>query len=591
MRNFFKKKFYIIFFCLSASKKYYIFFTIDKIVQKFMVFFEMTYGINFILNAIENKYNFQIVLRFILMLMLLIFITTSLSSLINNVFLPKIKPLLTNKIRTNLYKKSMDLDIECYDDSDFYNSFVLTVEEVDSFIEIVTSFLGILVDGVTSLILYGLFFMKKDIISMLFVVVNFLLTFISSKKINELLFNIKTEEKILRRKNNYINRVYYLKEYTKEIRLKSNANNLMQMRFKKNNNDLINLYKKYSKRLFCLKFIRGFISDTFLSKILYISYLVFSTLILKTISVGDMIVLYSSSTNLKKGLQKITDIVPAYVDVVLYSQRLFSFMNYKNKISSGDLKFPQKIKKLEFKNVFFSYPNTDKNILNNLSFVVYGESNVGIVGLNGSGKTTLIKLLMRLYEPTSGEILINGININKFELHSYRQAITTIFQDYNIYALKLKENIIMDSFDKCIEDDAKESLKKAGFSKTNLLTKGLNTIIRKEFDEDAVELSGGEQQKIAISRSFYKESRILIMDEPTSALDPISEQNICKELYNRKSKNIVIFISHRLSAIINSDVILVLNDGCLKESGTHQQLMNKEGLYFKMFMQQTQSYL
>ena len=220
---------------------------------------------------------------------------------------------------------------------------------------------------------------------------------------------------------------------------------------------------------------------------------------------------------------------------------------------------------------------------------------LAIVGYNGAGKTTLIKLVMRLYDPTSGRILYNGQDIREFDLADYRAHIGAVFQDYCLFAATVAENVMGGRYDASPESEAavRKALDSASFTeRLTTLEKGLDTPLTRELDENGVNLSGGEAQKIAIARVFVRPYELIIMDEPSSALDPVAEYELNHSILNAADRQdrTVIFISHRLSTTRFADRILLFADGCLRESGNHDRLMELNGLYAEMFRMQAEKY-
>ena len=245
---------------------------------------------------------------------------------------------------------------------------------------------------------------------------------------------------------------------------------------------------------------------------------------------------------------------------------------------------------LEFKDVSFAYPNTTEYVLRHINYRMEGQKKISIVGENGAGKSTFIKLLMRLYDPTEGEILLNGINIKEIPIQDYYALFSVVFQDYQLIGFNLGEQITSsDNFD---EEKVLQILSEVQFNhKMENLQKGLATSMLKYFDDQGIELSGGESQKIAIARALFKDGKILILDEPTSALDPLAEYEIYSQFHKMTQGKLTFYISHRLSSCRFCDEIMVLEHGEIVQLGHHDKLiLDEKGKYFEMFKAQAKYY-
>lgn len=245
------------------------------------------------------------------------------------------------------------------------------------------------------------------------------------------------------------------------------------------------------------------------------------------------------------------------------------------------------VNSIEFKNVNFTYPNAEKSTINNMSFKVNKGENIAIVGENGAGKTTAVKLLCGLYYPTKGDILINGKSSRDFSSDSYFDLFSAVFQDYNFLPMTIAENITASAdYDR---EKLYAAFEKAGImDKISSLDKKENTLMVKDVHKDAVDFSGGEKQKLLLSKAVYKNAPVLILDEPTAALDPIAENELYLKYNEMTDNKISFFISHRLSSTRFCDKILFIKDGTIAESGTHEELMALKGAYYRMY--QIQSY-
>jgi len=244
---------------------------------------------------------------------------------------------------------------------------------------------------------------------------------------------------------------------------------------------------------------------------------------------------------------------------------------------------------IEFRNVSFRYPGTKELVLDHVNLKIEPSEKIAVVGKNGSGKTTLVKLLCRLYEPEEGEILWNGKNIREYDLREWQKIFAIVFQDYSLLSLTLGQNVAASV--QYEAERAKEVLQLAGFGeRLNKLKKGLETVVYPEYEQDGVSFSGGEEQKIAIARAIYKGGQICILDEPTAALDPVSESRVYESFDEIVKGKTAVYISHRLSSCKFSDRIFVLDNGKIAESGTHEALLSKNGLYAQLWQAQAQYY-
>ena len=248
---------------------------------------------------------------------------------------------------------------------------------------------------------------------------------------------------------------------------------------------------------------------------------------------------------------------------------------------------------IEFKNVSFSYPGTDKLVLKNVSFKLDEGTTTVLVGLNGAGKTTIIKLLTRLYDPTDGIILLDGEDIRKYDTTQLYQIFGTIFQDFGKYAVSVEENIYYGDIQKGIDDqDIVQAANQSGASEfIDTLSDGYKTKLIRFFDEDATDLSIGQWQKLSVARAFYSDSDILILDEPTASLDALAEQKIFKQFEALTENKTSIFVSHRLSSATTADKIIVLEYGQIIEEGNHKSLMEAQGKYYHLFTTQAKRYI
>lgn len=247
---------------------------------------------------------------------------------------------------------------------------------------------------------------------------------------------------------------------------------------------------------------------------------------------------------------------------------------------------------IEFRHVSFAYPGTDRHVLDNVCLTFSPGETVALVGLNGAGKTTLIKLLTRLYDPTEGEILLDGEDIRRYDVTALRRMFGVVFQDFGKYAFSVEENIRLGDLKKQDNGAIKESAARAGADAfIDKLQNGYDTQLMRYFDRNGTELSGGQWQKLSLARAFYSDADVLILDEPTASLDPIAEQEVFARFDELRGNKTTVFVSHRLSSATIANKIVVLEYGKIIEEGSHHELMNKNGKYATLFRIQAERYL
>lgn len=292
------------------------------------------------------------------------------------------------------------------------------------------------------------------------------------------------------------------------------------------------------------------------------------------------------SSSMESLLQNIQDLVKR----TNYAYEYVKFMRYPAALHKGTRHVGGGEHTVEFRNVGFTYPKTDVKVLDGVNITLRPGEHLSVVGLNGAGKTTFIKLLCRLYDPTEGEILLDGVDIREYSIDEYMKLFAPVFQDFRLFAFSIRDNV---SACRGISDEELSALlEKVGLAdKVSALEKGADTLLFKPFDENGIEPSGGEQQKLAIARALHKNAPLVILDEPTAALDPVSEYEIYRQFNDLVGRKTAVYISHRLSSCKFCDHIAVFSQGRIAEYGTHDELCEKDGgIYAEMFAAQAQYY-
>lgn len=311
------------------------------------------------------------------------------------------------------------------------------------------------------------------------------------------------------------------------------------------------------------------------------------------ITVGSIVQYAGSIKQFMSGINEILEPINIIVNNNQYLQLYIDFINLDSKSHKGTLPVEKRDDdeyEIEFKNVSFKYPGTDIYVLKNVSIKLNIGERLAIVGMNGSGKTTFIKLLCRLYDPDEGEILLNGIDIRKYDYNEYIGLFSIVFQDFKLFSFSLAQNVAASA--KYDEKIVEKVIDKVGLDKRlETMSKGIETPLYKNFDEDGVEISGGEAQKIALSRALYRDAPIIILDEPTAALDPISEFEIYSKFNEIVEAKTAFYISHRLSSCRFCDEIAVFHEGRIIQKGNHEELLkDNHGKYYELWNSQAQYY-
>ena len=309
--------------------------------------------------------------------------------------------------------------------------------------------------------------------------------------------------------------------------------------------------------------------------------------------VGSIVQYVTVLSRLGDGLQEIMFILSDNEVYCLHLEKLFTYLDIPNHMYQGSLTVEKRDDNdyyVEFRNVSFQYPNTGVYALRHLNFKFKVGERLAVVGMNGSGKTTFIKLLCRLYDPTEGEILLNGVNIQKYDFDEYQSLFSVVFQDFCLFAFSVGQNVAASaSYDR---DTVCECLEKAGFAvRLHSLPDGIDTCLYRDFGTNGVEISGGEAQKIALARALYKDSPFIILDEPTAALDPISEYEVYSKFNEIVGEKTAVYISHRLVSCRFCDTIAVFHKGEVIQRGTHEELLaDSGGKYYELWNAQSQYY-
>lgn len=552
--------------------------------------FFFVYVTQIIYTYIEKRMPYERLARFIIIFCILHIIIHIASA--GHAYYIRLKtPDVYRHIFNKVINKATKIELSRYEQPDFYDKFSRVFDEclnksMDGLSQLSLA-LGSFLAACTSLCIIA----TVDPWLILFIIPPVAGSLYFGSKQNKEQYELRTDETHNKRVMEYAKRVFYEKKYASEIRLYG-IRNILFHKHKENYTDRYAIHVKHRKKIAFYQFMEYviFISLTFFSSYIYVTYAVKQNGSDKMAAyIGLLQGVGFISYLIKNAVQKM---IEAGTNC-LYMNNLKEFLEYESLQGvPGSKKVEGTLGDIVFDHVSFTYVGAKQPVINNLSLTIKKGERIALVGENGAGKTTLIKLLMGLYPVTEGKLSVGGADVKIYDPQDYHRHFGTVFQDLQIFALPLSENVLMrepksEEERQLIED----SLRKAQFGdKLEELTKGIDTMITKEFDNDGFVCSGGQAQKIAIARVFAKNPDVVILDEPSSALDPIAEYNMYHNMLQVSEGKTVFFISHRLSSARIADKIYFLEQGQIKEYGTHDELIAKGGSYAKMFELQAKNY-
>jgi len=491
------------------------------------------------------------------------------------------------KLNRQLYEKAKSLDLESYDNPEFYNDFILTIESSSENIQGILGMIQHYVGNIISFVTIASIIFTIDPWCLVIIVGTVLLFFPISRKLSKLQYERRVENTKYHRRSDYFQRIFYLQDYAKEVRMNGISPLLME-RYVDAADDVIDNQKRFYKKI---SFFNG-LQETGVQGLGFMMilplYLGYCVLRKGTLSAGDFVATFNGAYSIAMSINFLTIwAIARFSEQAKTIDKYRGFLKSDFKIKDGE-KTAEKTepKTIELKNVSFAYPGNSEPTLEDISLKIKPYEKIALVGYNGAGKTTLTNLLLRLYDVTDGKILIDGENIKDVTVASHRDRFSAVFQDFQTFACSVGENVALETdFN---EEKVFEALGHSGFNKE--LPDGVNTELLREFADNGIMLSGGESQKVAVARAFYKDCPYVILDEPSANLDPIAEYNLNKAMMEAAAHKTVIFISHRLSTTVNADRIYVMENGRIIDSGTHDELMAKGGTYAYMFNLQAEKY-
>lgn len=552
--------------------------------------FTSAFFMKYIIAALENHDSFFQIMQVVAVMALLGFMTSLQGAYYRGKVIPLTDVSIYKDLYAKIYKKARNVELACFEKAEFYDKYRMAIDQASvKMCDIVTNLVCIFFDAIAGVVVYSSMF-QIDPYMVLFVLAPVVGNCVLAPMLNKRVMERYKKCTPYNRRMEYVNRVLHLAEFSKEIRL-TDIFGLMRRRYREAEKGVEREADRSVAKITAITWLCNMTVYTviFEGVILYGGYL---ALVRHSIGLSDVAILVTLMTTASFMLMDIMDSVLNLVNNGIFIENLRSFLEHKEVIPDDQdgLDPGKEIDSIEFRHVSFAYEE-GKMALKDLNFCWTRHSEIALVGHNGAGKSTIVKLLFRLYDPTEGAIYLNGRDIREYNLRKYRELFAAAFQDYKIFAFSVRENVMMRRAGNEVDAEVEKALKKAGLWEKIQDISGLDQNLTREFDENGVLLSGGEFQKLVAARAFVKPAPVKVFDEPSSALDPIAEYELFESIRKEGEGKMMVFISHRLSSVKNADIVYMLEQGRVIESGSHEELMKRDGVYADMYRKQAEKYL
>ena len=540
-----------------------------------------------VIDSISEKDALPDIVRTVILFGVLMILLPVIDNLWSDLYREKKQTQIIALINKEIYQKSLRTDFRYFDDPDFFNNYTWAISQYSSQAEAAYDILLSLVTALSGVTALTVVIAESDVMILLFTVITL---FVSSRiklQISRLTYQKLNERIEHERKKDYVQRTMYQKEYIPGLK-STKASEILIGKYNEAVDRILSVVQRYMKKQCFLDNTQEIINNgLYIGIVGYLGWRIISG----RLTIGGFTAMLTASTMLKSYLSKFIDVVNQSQQAVIFAGKIRTFFDLGSVIEDElDRGIPvlEGAMDVELRNVWFSYPNSGF-ALKNINMKIRKGSKIAIVGENGTGKTTFTKLLLRLYDPHKGEILINDVPLKDYKVKELRSEIGIAFQEAPLYAFSVEEN--MSVYSAADSTEIKRIFETFGLD--NVLEKShsdLSSEITREFDKNGLILSGGEKQKMLLARLFTKDFGLLILDEPTSALDPLAEYELNKLIFSKASTTTTIMVSHRLSAVRDADCIYLFKDGTVYEQGTHDELMEMHGMYYDMFTKQAEKY-
>lgn len=545
----------------------------------------------FIINELMQGKRFVVVIEYVIVMFAISFILSNLQAFLQNYTLYSAKYLMV-PLSIIFNQKNMEMDYENTEDPEILDekekaqSMVINGGCTDNYLLAINELIANLIR------ISGLSYILSSIsiyVLIMIILVSILNTWYSLR-IQRKNFDLNTKVMPITRMGNYLKGLGRNDSFGKTIRVYQLSDWFMKKAL--DNRKEYVVFRNKMIRNNNIKDVVGILTGIFQQLLIYI-FLLYK-LIKDNMLVGDFVMYTNSISQFPSVFNSISG---SYINIKNYGQYITQYRSFIERPNNlrltrkGDVRLLSGLHTIEFQHVYFKYPKTEKYILEDICITIKPGEKLSVIGENGAGKSTFIKVLLRLYDVTEGAILLDGINIKEYDYKEYMDIIATVFQDYKIFSFSVLENIALSKTNEAQEEELNRVIEIGGIdNKISTLKNGIHTHLSRQFEEDGITLSGGEQQKIVLCRALFKNASLVILDEPTSSLSPLAEYDIYKRFNQMVEHKTAIFVSHRLSSSQFCDNIAFFHHGKIVEYGPHKELMELGGRYAEMFQLQASYY-
>lgn len=540
-----------------------------------------------LIDGLQGALNLRGILLFLVLFAAMDGAKGAFTAWVQDILLPTKQPELLRALHDMLLKKAMGGGMRGYDDPEYYDRLSRVLKDADRQAMALIRSVGQLVGVVWALLLNAGYALLKESGVLLICIPAGAAMILLQKRQAQAREEMDRAVTPFVRREQAVKRYFYSRECAKELRM-SRMGRVLMRDYEGALQAQDRVVKRLSPAVGRARFGAEFVSEALLFIALN-AWISFRYLSGSAWGLSEYSALSGAAVNLSHFMDSLSECVKELQQTAIYSERVKRFMESNYEMISGEC-VPEFESTLELDHVRFGYG--DKEALRGVSLSIQKGERIALVGHNGAGKSTLIKLLMRLYDPDQGQVKLDGRDVRDMKLEAYRSLFCCAFQDFQIYAASLAENVLlrplMGGQD---ERKVERALEQAGLMEAvRAMPRGIHSIMTREFDENGVQLSGGQAQALAIARIFASDAPIAILDEPSAALDPIKEHQVFVQLSQACQDKTMILISHRLSTTRDCDRIYLLERGKVAESGTHHELMSRDGRYRQMFELQARAY-